>query len=162
MKNNKAFTLVELIVVITILAILGTIAFISLQWQQKAREWYKKEEIKQEYICEDVSEIITNTNVLWKSWSNESQAIWAIWWAEIWAMVWMFWGPIWSAIWWGVWLVVWWVAWTFDRAIDYEVYTKNWTYVCQEKKCENILWESFRTDWEKIIKEECEWKNIIN
>jgi len=32
MKNtNKAFTLVELIVVITILAILGTIAFISLQ-----------------------------------------------------------------------------------------------------------------------------------
>ncbi|MDD2907071.1 MAG: leucine-rich repeat protein [Candidatus Gracilibacteria bacterium] len=30
-KNNKAFTLVELIVVITILAILGTIAFINLQ-----------------------------------------------------------------------------------------------------------------------------------
>ena len=30
--NRKAFTLVELIVVITILAILGTIAFISLQW----------------------------------------------------------------------------------------------------------------------------------
>lgn len=33
MRNTKkAFTLVELIVVITILAILGTIAFISLQW----------------------------------------------------------------------------------------------------------------------------------
>jgi prepilin-type N-terminal cleavage/methylation domain-containing protein len=31
-KSNSAFTLVELIVVITILAILGTIAFISLQW----------------------------------------------------------------------------------------------------------------------------------
>jgi len=31
-KNNKAFTLVELIVVITILAILWTIAFINLQW----------------------------------------------------------------------------------------------------------------------------------
>jgi len=31
-KQNKAFTLVELIVVITILAILWTIAFISLQW----------------------------------------------------------------------------------------------------------------------------------
>jgi prepilin-type N-terminal cleavage/methylation domain-containing protein len=30
-STNKAFTLVELIVVITILAILGTIAFISLQ-----------------------------------------------------------------------------------------------------------------------------------
>ena len=32
MQNKKAFTLVELIVVITILAILWTIAFISLQW----------------------------------------------------------------------------------------------------------------------------------
>ena len=31
-KQNKAFTLVELIVVITIISILGTIAFISLQW----------------------------------------------------------------------------------------------------------------------------------
>lgn len=31
-KNIKAFTLVELIVVITILSILWTIAFISLQW----------------------------------------------------------------------------------------------------------------------------------
>ena len=33
--NNKAFTLVELIVVITILAILWTIAFISIQWYSK-------------------------------------------------------------------------------------------------------------------------------
>lgn len=33
--NKKAFTLVELIVVITILAILWTIAFISLQWYSK-------------------------------------------------------------------------------------------------------------------------------
>lgn len=31
-KNTKGFTLIELIVVITILSILGTIAFISLQW----------------------------------------------------------------------------------------------------------------------------------
>jgi prepilin-type N-terminal cleavage/methylation domain-containing protein len=39
MKNtNKAFTLVELIVVITILAILGTIAFVSLQgYSQEAK-----------------------------------------------------------------------------------------------------------------------------
>lgn len=34
-KNKTAFTLVELIVVITILAILWTIAFISLQWYSK-------------------------------------------------------------------------------------------------------------------------------
>ena len=31
-QNNKAFTLVELIVVITILAVLATVAFISFQW----------------------------------------------------------------------------------------------------------------------------------
>ncbi len=35
-KNKKAFTLVELIVVITIIAILWTIAFISLQWYSKS------------------------------------------------------------------------------------------------------------------------------
>jgi len=34
--NYKWFTLVELIVVITILAILWTIAFISLQWYSKS------------------------------------------------------------------------------------------------------------------------------
>ena len=34
-KENKWFTLVELIVVITILAILWIIAFISLQWYSK-------------------------------------------------------------------------------------------------------------------------------
>ncbi|MDP2090595.1 MAG: prepilin-type N-terminal cleavage/methylation domain-containing protein, partial [Candidatus Gracilibacteria bacterium] len=38
-KNNNGFTLVELIVVITILAILGTIAFISLQgYSTQARD----------------------------------------------------------------------------------------------------------------------------
>ncbi len=40
--KNKAFTLVELIVVITILAILWTIAFISFQWySSNARDWVR-------------------------------------------------------------------------------------------------------------------------
>ncbi|MDP2090837.1 MAG: prepilin-type N-terminal cleavage/methylation domain-containing protein, partial [Candidatus Gracilibacteria bacterium] len=39
LQKQKAFTLVELIVVITILAILGTIAFISLQgYSQNSRD----------------------------------------------------------------------------------------------------------------------------
>ncbi len=44
--KNKAFTLVELIVVITILAILWTIAFISFQWySSNARDWVRISEI---------------------------------------------------------------------------------------------------------------------
>ena len=35
-KHNSGFTLIELIVVITILAILWTIAFIALQWYSKS------------------------------------------------------------------------------------------------------------------------------
>ena len=46
-KWNKAFTLVELIVVITILAILWTIAFLSLQgYSQNARDWVRVSDIK--------------------------------------------------------------------------------------------------------------------
>ena len=46
MLNKKAFTLVELIVVITILAILWTIAFISLQWYTRdARDAKRVSEI---------------------------------------------------------------------------------------------------------------------
>ena len=46
-KWNKAFTLVELIVVITILAILWTIAFLSLQgYSQSARDWVRVSDIK--------------------------------------------------------------------------------------------------------------------
>jgi len=45
--TKKAFTLVELIVVITILAILWTIAFISLQWYSRdARDWTRISDIK--------------------------------------------------------------------------------------------------------------------
>lgn len=44
---KKAFTLVELIVVITILAILSTIAFISLSWYQvDARDAKRASDIK--------------------------------------------------------------------------------------------------------------------
>ena len=50
LKNRcrvKAFTLVELIVVITILAILWTIAFLSLQWySQSARDSVRVSDIK--------------------------------------------------------------------------------------------------------------------
>jgi len=46
--SNKGFTLVELIVVITILAVLGTVAFISMQ----SYTWFARNAIRHEQMCE--------------------------------------------------------------------------------------------------------------
>lgn len=69
MKNNKriAFTLVELIVVITILAILWTIAFINLQWYSWSARDSKRES--------DVSNILKKASV--------EQIKWVTWWELI-------------------------------------------------------------------------------
>jgi prepilin-type N-terminal cleavage/methylation domain-containing protein len=61
MRNTKnAFTLVELIVVITILAILGTIAFISLQWYSADARNSKR--------TSDVSNILSKMNIWLIDW----------------------------------------------------------------------------------------------
>ena len=54
-KQTKAFTLVELIVVITILAILWTIAFLSLQWYSKD----SRDSVRQS----DISNIVTSLSL---------------------------------------------------------------------------------------------------
>ncbi len=93
MKNtNKGFTLVELIVVITILAILGTIAFISLQgYSQDAKNSKvasdvrtivtaietKLTEAKANFIMGDVVDTtndLSATNANWVSWTYGSGA----------------------------------------------------------------------------------------
>lgn len=62
MKNKiKAFTLVELIVVITILAILGTIAFISLQWYSAWARDSKR--------VSNINELIKNVNIKALKWT---------------------------------------------------------------------------------------------
>jgi prepilin-type N-terminal cleavage/methylation domain-containing protein len=53
--KNQAFTLVELIVVITILAILGTIAFISLQGYSQ--------DAKNSKVTSDVSSLAQKVNI---------------------------------------------------------------------------------------------------
>ena len=55
MKNKKAFTLVELIVVITILAILSTIGFISLSWYSKEARDAKR--------ISDANNLLTKINI---------------------------------------------------------------------------------------------------
>ena len=60
-KQRQAFTLVELIVVITILAILWTIAFISLQWYSKtARDSTRISDINNIKISLELFSVDTN------------------------------------------------------------------------------------------------------
>ena len=65
--KKKAFTLVELIVVITILAILWTIAFISLSW-------YSKEARDSKRIT-DTSSLLSKINIEEVRWTNLSDLI---------------------------------------------------------------------------------------
>lgn len=79
-KQKKAFTLVELIVVITILAILWTIAFISLQWYSRdARNSVRMSDIKN--IKTSLELLQQNT---WKypnpdNWENVTYSWWTVW-----------------------------------------------------------------------------------
>lgn len=83
-KINKAFTLVELIVVITILAILWTIAFISLQWYSRSsRDSVRLSDVSNmktslelfhlnawKYpLPHDYSEVKYDTDILWYQWT---------------------------------------------------------------------------------------------
>ena len=89
-KQKYAFTLVELIVVITILAILGTIAFISLQWYSKdARDSIRISDTSNmktslelfhldsgKYPLPDDNEIVDyGTETLWYQWDFWSSVI---------------------------------------------------------------------------------------
>lgn len=93
-KILSAFTLVELIVVITILSILATIAFISLQWHSKnARDSVRLSDIKTIEkafsivmtkweslpMPDDKIEITSSWTVLWYQWYAWELALWTIW-----------------------------------------------------------------------------------
>ncbi len=102
MKPSKqAFTLVELIVVITILAILWTIAFISLQWYSRDTRnsvrisdlsninkmiWVKIAETWKVPAPEDYVEITASWTVLnyqWKAWEKVLDILWVFnWWKD--------------------------------------------------------------------------------
>ncbi len=97
MKNKKAFTLVELIVVISILAILWTIAFVSLQWytrdardsarisdMQNIEKWLELTLIKNgSFPVPDDKIDISASGVIvsyqWYAWNNVLNTIWIHW-----------------------------------------------------------------------------------
>ena len=86
LRRLKAFTLVELIVVITILAILWTIAFLSLQWYSKnARDWVRTSDMDsmksnlwiygvQKWVYPDPDNQVLITHAWWTVWSQ-----WTVW-----------------------------------------------------------------------------------
>ena len=79
-KQTKAFTLVELIVVITILAILWTIAFISLQWYSRDA----RDSVRQSDIANIVKSMGLYETVTWKypvpsSWNPITYSWWEVW-----------------------------------------------------------------------------------
>lgn len=96
-QKIKAFTLVELIVVITILAILWTIAFISLQWYSiNARDSVRISDLSnieksleitftkawKVLIPEDKVDITASWTVLsyqWYAWKQTLQKLWIVW-----------------------------------------------------------------------------------
>ena len=86
LQNRQAFTLVELIVVITILAILWTIAFISLQWFSKdARNSSRASDLKN---IEKVLSLYQLRESQFPLPSNEVEITYS--WAEVWTQ-WTFW-----------------------------------------------------------------------
>ena len=92
--DNKAFTLVELIVVITILAILWTIAFISLQWYSKdARNSTRVSDIKS---IEKVFSFYHLRESNFPAPTNGEQVTYS--WAEVWTQ-WTFWESTRAEIW---------------------------------------------------------------
>lgn len=93
-NTKKAFTLVELIVVIIILAILWTIAFISLQWYSKN----SRDSVR----VSDMSRIKTSLELFhigaWKYPLTTDWNIISYTWAELWNQ-WTFWKPTFTAVW---------------------------------------------------------------
>jgi len=90
-KQKQAFTLVELIVVITILAILWTIAFISLQWYSKdARDSVRISDVSVTKTALDLfhldagkyplpdnyEEISYSWEVVWYQWTLWTTVVW--------------------------------------------------------------------------------------
>ena len=88
-KHKKAFTLVELIVVITILAILWTIAFISLQWYSKdSRDSVRISDLSSMKISLELFHLDAGKNPPPTDGTNITYSGWTVW------TQWVFWNSV--------------------------------------------------------------------
>lgn len=86
---KKAFTLIELVVVMSVLSILSTIAFISLQWYNvDARDWRRVEDVTNIKKALDVYNVTE-----WKYPEPTNPDIVTYSWAKIWTQ-WIFWDSV--------------------------------------------------------------------
>lgn len=68
----------------------------------------------------------------------------------------MLWWPIGMAIGSVVWGLVWAGLWTLDVSTDYEANTSEWKFICQWSRCEDLVWNTYSTNWKVITKTYCE------
>jgi prepilin-type N-terminal cleavage/methylation domain-containing protein len=157
-KTNKAFTLVELLVVITIIAILWVVAYTSFWWAtDKAKSAAKMQNVNA--IVTSLSQykvekwfypwVADNTNNVWwytslnasktNTTNISSDADWkltAAWWTITWNW------------WWDVKDTTWttniWKKWTLWYSWDIKKYLKNDAY-------DNQIWDLTLDDWTKLI-----------
>jgi len=129
--QRTAFTLVELIVVITILAILWTIAFISLQWYSK--------DARDSVRISDLSNIDIQLELYLIKWSKLPIPEDAIILTSSWVIIWYQW-YIWEEILNKIWVHGWWKDPLDDSLYTYRI---NWT-----KSQYQVMW--FLEDWTEI------------
>lgn len=79
-KNKKAFTLVELIITIIIISILGTIAFISLQWySRQARDSIRITDVSTIKSWLDIYKVEAGKYPKPTNWINITFSWWSVW-----------------------------------------------------------------------------------
>ena len=131
--NKQAFTLIELIIVITILAILWTIAYISMVWYiEEARDYTRMSDM---HVMETSLEIFQLNAWKYPETTNGFTVTYS--WSEVWSQ-WTFWKSTKTNI--GNW----------DRGPNDPLTDKEYTYSVTKDRQEFLLW--WILEWEPLTR----------